>query len=306
MIPNWSVVIPSYEQGSYIAEAIESVLTQRGVAVEVLVEDGGSVDSTIDVLKTYGDRVSWVSRRDEGQADAINRGFGKAAGEYVAYLNSDDILEPDILHQVAEIFERNTDVDFVYGCGMRIRSDGTEIDYYPVERFDLERIKDTCFICQPACFWRRSVHEKIGYFNINLNFALDYDFWIRAALAGCKFHFFPKVLARARIHDAAKTTAQRLAAFMEAFSVVRSYFPGYVSRRWVCAIAQAKSERHLLHYGWSVSAVVKFLADFPMETYTIAKTYGVKPGLWMILRAPIHLLVARRKLITIKPVLAKV
>lgn len=201
-----SIVTPSYGQGRFIRATIDSVLSQQGAQIEYFVMDGGSKDETVDVLKSYGDRLHWVSEGDKGQTDAINKGMRLATGDIVAYLNSDDVYQPGAIAKVVEIFERHPEVDFVYGDFHAINEDGGLIDKVLTIPFDPEiLLYDANFICQPASFYRRSLLDKIGLFDDSLRFLMDYEFFLRAAKRGVRFQMIPQALASIRFHGACKT-----------------------------------------------------------------------------------------------------
>src|SRR6185437_3553618 len=175
-LPRIAVVTPSYNTGRHIGAAIRSVLDQDYKNVEYLVMDGGSTDETVDVLRSFGDRLRWVSEKDNGQADAIDRGFKKTTGEILTWLNSDDTYEPGAFRAVAEYFHAHPEVDVVYGeanytdaCGQFI---APCVHVEPYSRHRLFHYSD--FIVQPATFFRRSAFEAVGGVDPKINWAMDY------------------------------------------------------------------------------------------------------------------------------------
>src|SRR5579864_8605875 len=157
-LPRIAVVTPSYNTGRYVGAAVASVLEQDYPNVDYLVMDGGSGDNTVDVLKSFGDRLRWTSARDEGQADAIARGFEQTKGDILSWLNADDTYAPGAFRVVAEYFAAHPDVALVYGDANFIDADGSVIaPCVHVEPFDLGRLsRYSDFIAQPAAFFRRS------------------------------------------------------------------------------------------------------------------------------------------------------
>src|SRR5215211_5618923 len=119
-----SVVMPSYNQARFIRAAIDSVLSQHYNALDLLVMDGGSTDGTVDILSSYGDRLTFVSQRDHGQSDAINQGLRRVEGDIVCWLNSDDLFTPKAILNVVNAFDHRPDVEFVYGKGWNIDAEG--------------------------------------------------------------------------------------------------------------------------------------------------------------------------------------
>src|SRR5262249_42300420 len=144
--PSMTVVTPSFNQGRFIAETIESVLGQGYPRLEFIVIDGGSTDNTVEILKSYGDRLRWVSEPDDGQADAVNKGVALGSGEIVGWLNSDDTYAPGALQTIGRTFSTRSDLAVVYGDADHVLEDGTVHGPYPTEPFDLKRLAARCFI----------------------------------------------------------------------------------------------------------------------------------------------------------------
>lgn len=211
-----SVVTPSFNQGRFITATIESVLGQSAADVQYIVMDGGSSDETVDVLRSYGDRLEWVSERDKGQTDAINKGLGRVSGEVVAYLNSDDVYLPGTLAKVAAVFEQEPEVDFVYGDFHAIDEFGRLIDEVKTIPYDSNiLLYDANYICQPASFYRRSLLDRIGQFDDSLRFLMDYEFFLRAAKLKACFRMIPEPLAAIRFHGACKTLSDGVSPWGE-------------------------------------------------------------------------------------------
>jgi glycosyltransferase involved in cell wall biosynthesis len=132
-----SVVMPSYNQARFIRAAIDSILSQDYQGIDLLVMDGGSTDGTVDILASYGDRLQFVSQRDAGQSDAINRGLQRAAGDIICWLNSDDLFTPRAILDVVQAFDKHPHVDFVYGRGWNIDAQGNILGDSNVLPFNL-------------------------------------------------------------------------------------------------------------------------------------------------------------------------
>lgn len=211
-----SIITPSFNQGRFIAKTIESVLGQRGVDLQYIVMDGGSSDETVDVLKSFGNKLEWISEQDRGQTDAINKGLRRAQGEIVAYLNSDDVYLPGVLAKVVDVFERDPDVDLVYGDFHAIDASGALIDEIKTIDYDPNiLLYDANYICQPASFYRRSLLERIGLFDDSLQFLMDYEFFLRASKRKAKFHMIAKPLAAIRFHGDCKTLSDGVSPWSE-------------------------------------------------------------------------------------------
>lgn len=148
--------------------------------------DGGSNDGTLEVLKKYSKHITWKSEKDRGQSDAINKGLRIATGDIVAFLNSDDTYEPDAIKRVAHFFKQNPEKKWVYGkCriinddGMEIRKPITAYKNLLLKRYNYNKLLSENFISQPATFWKREIHQDIGYLNENEHYCMDYEFWLR-------------------------------------------------------------------------------------------------------------------------------
>lgn len=218
-LPLVSIVTPSYNQGEYIRDTIESVLNQTYKNIEYHVIDGGSTDQTIEILKSYGDHFSWISEPDRGQTHAINKGFALSHGEILAYLNSDDVLEPDAVEKAVVFFISHPGIDLVYGRAYLIDKAGIITGFYNTADYSFKRLMfDNC-ICQPAAFWRREIAERCGPFDESLHFSMDYEYWMRLDRAGGKLFHIPDILARSRLYAETKTLSSREKIFQEIFTI---------------------------------------------------------------------------------------
>lgn len=199
-MPTLAVVTPSYNTGRYIGDAVRSVLAQDYPGVDYVVMDGGSTDGTVDILRSFGTRLRWVSQKDKGQSDAINRGFARTRGEVLGWLNSDDTYAPGAFRAVAEVFAARPDVDIVYGDATYTDHAGRHIARcVHVEPFDRERLFNySDFIVQPAAFFRRRIFEQVGGVDVSIHWAMDYDLWLRMVAAGAKVVYLRRVLANFR------------------------------------------------------------------------------------------------------------
>jgi len=222
-LPLVSIVTPSYNQGEYIRATIDSVLNQTYQNIEFQVMDGGSTDQTIEILKSYGDRFPWISEPDRGQTHAINKGLALSHGDILAYLNSDDILEPDAVEKVVHFLMAHPGVDLVYGKAYYIDKAGNITGFYNTDNYSFARLMSDNCICQPAAFWRKEIAERCGPFDENLHFAMDYEYWIRMDRIGGRLVHIPDILARSRLYPETKTLSARAKIFHEVFEISQRY-----------------------------------------------------------------------------------
>ncbi|KRQ14815.1 glycosyltransferase family 2 protein [Bradyrhizobium sp. DASA03076] len=205
--PRIAMVTPSYNHADYIGATIDSIVGQAYPNLYYHVQDGASIDGTVDLLKSRGNSISWRSEPDNGQSNAINLGFAGVECEIMAYLNSDDMLLPGTLAHVVDYFMSHPDVDIVYGNRIFINRDGLEVGRAVLPRHDDKTLQYADYIPQETMFWRKRVWDKIGPIDESFHFAMDWDFILRAQAAGFKFVRLPRFLSCFRIHDAQKTTA---------------------------------------------------------------------------------------------------
>jgi glycosyltransferase involved in cell wall biosynthesis len=224
-----SVVVPSYNSARFIEETVQSILDQDYPAKECIVIDGGSNDGTVEILKKYGDRIKWLSEKDKGQSDAINKGMKLAQGEIVTYLCADDVYEPGCLQKVADLFTANKNCQWLYGKCRIVSESGREIrrpiTWYKVfwqKRYSYNWLLVSNFIAQPAVFWRRDKGAATGLFDINAHLTMDYDYWLRMG-SQHKPGFINAYLADFRWHPVSKSATGFTAASKAARDTGRKY-----------------------------------------------------------------------------------
>jgi hypothetical protein len=208
--PTVAVVIPSFNQGQYLERTITSLLEQRYPNLEIHVQDGGSKDETLSVLKKFAPRLStYRSEIDSGQSQAINRGFARARGEIMGWLNSDDLLLPDTLMVVVEYFRRNPQVDVVYGNRLIIDESDREVGRWILPGHDSDVLSWGDFVPQETMFWRRRIWTKAGgQIDETFRFAMDWDLLLRFRKVGAVFAHIPHFLGAFRVHELQKTSSQ--------------------------------------------------------------------------------------------------
>jgi glycosyltransferase involved in cell wall biosynthesis len=217
--PIISIVTPSYNQGAFLAETIESVISQEGdFSIDYIIVDGGSSDNSVDIIRHYdallkkgewpvkclGITFRWLSEKDKGQTDALMKGFRMAKGGVFAWLNSDDTYLPGTLQTAADFLRDNPDIGLLYGDAHYCDTAGAIIGRYRTEEFDLNTLASFNFICQPSAFFRKDVFDAVAGLDESLHFAMDYDLWIRI---GKRFtcRYLPQFLSKYRLHEASKT-----------------------------------------------------------------------------------------------------
>jgi glycosyltransferase involved in cell wall biosynthesis len=200
-LPTLSVITPAFNSGEFIEDAIRSVLQQQSVNVEHIVVDGASSDNTVAILQRYP-QVQWTSEPDHGQSDAINKGFLRATGDLMGWLNADDYYLPGGLEAMARAAQEHPEADvlhgdcvFVDGGGRLVRSK-VEHDFDPGVLMYFG-----CYIPSTATFFRRRVIESGLLLDCEYRVSMDFEYFARLAHAGCKFHYVPRFVAAFRWHE---------------------------------------------------------------------------------------------------------
>ena len=205
--PAIAVATTNLNQAEFLRDTINSVLQQGYPKLSYFVKDAASTDGSIDLLTSFGDQLSWSSKPDNGQSSGLNEAFEQIDGEIMGYLNADDLLAPGALAYVARAFSANPHVDVVYGHRIVIDENGREIGRWVLPPHDSAAIRWADYIPQETMFWRRRVWDAIGPFDEKLQFALDWDFILKAERAGFRFKRLPRFLGCFRVHSQQKTTS---------------------------------------------------------------------------------------------------
>jgi glycosyltransferase involved in cell wall biosynthesis len=205
--PTISIVTPSHQQGRFLERTLRSVLNQRYPALEYVVQDGGSSDETIDVLRRFEPFLTaWSSEPDGGQAEAINRGFARTSGEIMAWLNSDDLLVPGTLAYVARCFVTHPDVDVLYGHRLLVDEQDRKIGSWIMPRHSDRVLTLADYVPQETLFWRRRVWDAAGgRVDPDFRYAIDWDLLLRFRHVGARILRVPRFLGGFRVHDEQKS-----------------------------------------------------------------------------------------------------
>jgi glycosyltransferase involved in cell wall biosynthesis len=202
-----SVLMPSYGYGRFLRDAIESILQQTGPSVEIIVQDAGSEDDSLEILRGYEGRVSWRSEQDEGQSDALNRALERASGDWIAWLNADEFYLPGSLQHLFDAAIR-TDADVVYGDAMFVDEHGRSLRLLPQHPIsDLVIESYGTFISTCASLFRRRALPESPW-DVSLKRVMDWDLYLRLLRQGGRFVHTPYPVAAFRVHEA-QVTATR-------------------------------------------------------------------------------------------------
>ncbi len=196
----FSIITPSFNQGRFIRDCIESVKAQTGVEWEHLVMDAGSTDETLAVLKDYP-HLKWVSEPDKGMSDGINKGFLRATGDWVMWLNTDDYLLPGALARVAECAQKNPDADVIYGECLFVDESKKLLRRKADHRFDFGILLFYgCYIPSTSTFLRRKIITAGHLLDIRYRVCMDFEYYLRLSHLGYKFCYLAEALAGFRWH----------------------------------------------------------------------------------------------------------
>jgi glycosyltransferase involved in cell wall biosynthesis len=215
-LPLVSIVTPSYNQARFLEATLHSVLEQDYPNIEYLVVDGASTDGSVDIIRRYADRLTWwVSEKDSGQSEAINKGLHWARGEIVGWLNSDDVYLPGAVSAAVSTFRSNPDAAVVYGDALAIDADGNSFNVMHARQYSLVDLMAFNIICQPTAFMRRSVLEQVEYLSPAYHLLMDNLLWMNMARVA-PVVYVPQAWAAARYHDQAKNRTRGAAYGREA------------------------------------------------------------------------------------------
>ncbi len=207
--PKVSIVMPSYNQGQFLEASIRSVLEQSYPNIEYIAVDGASKDNSLEILKKYQQHFAWwVSEKDRGHADALNKGFSHATGEILAWLNSDDVYLPNAVAEAVAILQEHPEAGMVYGDADLIDNSGVKVGEFAARQTDYRRLlRGSVHIPQATTFFRADLWRQVGPLDLSLFFSFDYDLWVKLAKVS-RILYVPKRWAQFRIHEEGKTIAK--------------------------------------------------------------------------------------------------
>ena len=247
-LPLVSIITPSYNQAFFLEQMLLSIHQQDYPNIEHIVVDGGSTDGTLELLKQHQANVSWLSEPDRGQAEAINKGFRLAKGDFIGWLNCDDLYTPGAIRAIVDYFQTHEEVVLLYGDALAIDEHdlvyGLRINVKPCDFTSLVEQGD--FIVQPAVFWRAKLWHILGPLDENLHYTFDYEYWMRAA-KNFSLSYVPICLAQERIHANAKTSNGYLNRIKELEMVALKHGGGGIPRKFLAESA-ATYMRQAIYY----------------------------------------------------------
>jgi len=228
--PRITVVTPSYNQGKFLEETLRSVTSQREYIHEYFVLDGGSNDGSVEIIGRYADKIDWwISEKDKGQSDAIHRGYSRATGDYLYWLNSDDVLLPGAMAKVTAALQEHPQWDALTGYHVRMDEDSRVLSLHRIPAESPANSRwGRIHVCQQTCFFRRSIYEKLGGLNVSLHCVMDTDMWCRMFDVETVWGHIPQYLAAFRTHGQAKGSAFRWQElYRSEEQMLREVYPQY-------------------------------------------------------------------------------
>ena len=293
--PLVSIITPSFNQAQYIEDTIKSVLNQDShQRIEHIIIDGGSTDGTVEILKRYGDHIRWISEPDNGQSEAINKGFRIASGDIFGWMNADDFYAPGAIRAAVSCLIAHPDLAMVHGEGHYVDQDGRLMMTRHGGDFGLARLLAVNTIMSIAVFFRKSVLDQIGFLDESLHYVMDWEYWVRMAMKGLKMKYIPEpVFAYSREHSGSKTIQVKEHFWKERFLVFERIFnskdtPLEIKRlkKQSYSGVYASSAFFYLRYGEiakAVAALVKAIRIWPGVLFIYNPLLVIK-NLWTLVK----------------------
>ena len=280
--PRVTIVTPSYNQGQFIEETIRSVLLQGYPNLEYMIIDGGSTDGSVDVIRKYEPWLTyWVSEPDRGQSQAINKGWARATGEVLAWLNSDDVYFEGVLGTAINALGQDPEAAVVYSNCQLIDREGDPMALSRPGEFDLERLFKTLssYIPQPTTFIRKSVLADVGLLDVNLSYSMDYELWLRIGMR-YPLRYVDQVWAASRMHGEAKTVASHREIWQQKISVLRTA----TSSPYLPLALQRETPALYSAYYFKVANVCLRQFDVMDALWNLKQAIGLRPALLLDLQ----------------------
>ncbi len=205
--PKISTIIPSFNDSKFLERTILSVLNQNYPNLELIIMDGGSTDGTLDIIKKYEKYIScWVSEKDKGQSDALNKGFSRATGDLVNEQDADDVFLPNAFLRVAEAYKKSKDIDVFFGNRLDIDENDKIVGECVYTRFSaLVYQYDGMSVGPQSAFWKRDIFSKVGMYDLGFKLSMDFEFFLKVGLSGARFKYLPYFFSAMRRHGGSNT-----------------------------------------------------------------------------------------------------
>lgn len=293
-LPKISIITPSYNQGKFLEQTILSVINQNYPNLEYIIMDGGSSDDSVEIIKKHLNKITyWESKRDNGQADAINKGLSKCTGDIICWINSDDVLMDGALENIAQKFKNINEPAIVSGNFRTIDVNGNVIwqpksendSLYASNYSALDLLK--CWrntLPQPSTFWNRAAFEKLRLLNANYHFAMDLEYWLRAISMGIKIYKTNSVYSSFRVHPKSKSSTLEVKLKEELKSLQKTYLRTKAEKFfytisffiWFSSESKINKAIGLVNNGnirGSLLEITKSIVYFPMNIIFKARNY---------------------------------
>jgi glycosyltransferase involved in cell wall biosynthesis len=244
-LPTVSIITPSYNQAQFIEETIQSVLAQDYPGIEYIIVDGGSTDGSLEIIQKYASRLAWwISEKDHGHADALNKGFAHARGDILAWLNSDDTYYPGAVSEAVAYLQEHPEVGMVYGDADLTDHSGRVIGRFASRQTDyLRLLRGSVHIPQATTFFRAALWRQIGPLDLSLFFAFDYNFWVQLSKVS-RLQYLPRLWATFRLHDEGKSVRFDDRCYPDMLRVYQRERGRRLSWLWL------RSKVRLIFYAW--------------------------------------------------------
>jgi glycosyltransferase involved in cell wall biosynthesis len=299
--PKITIITPSYNQGEFIEATILSVINQNYPNFQYIIIDGGSTDNTIDVIKKYESKIDyWVSEKDKGQSDAINKGLKIANGEIINWLCSDDILLPDVLFAIADEFMKSNEINVVSGLAKKF-SENTILGLSTTTQYkEISEILYIAHICQPSTWFRKDIFDKITPLNTELHFTMDSEMWIKYLLQFKinNIKYLPKVICGYRYHNTSKSVCQDYLFGADKVGIYYSILKILKAPNFLLNLYRPLSKSNIhetvnLNNSFSKSEIEKIVLHFMLKSITFSK---IRKKYFTFLLCTIYYLIKKPKL----------